>query len=613
MSSRIAVLSSQGQVQVVDTAALTQPDLSMFQVSMPIEGCSTISMDISPSNQCVAFGDTTNSMHLYSSVGEPVLNPYARNTEFADQMETHPHMDISDPMAIYSSIPRPHLPEGQTAYASDYWPDRFNRPAYRPTPEVDPEILRTMKVVGTIGYARNATNMKRNQVRYPNVKNKETRDREAAENRDRDGGGGSVHPSIPKLYRKVAIKLGKMGLDEFDFDRYNRTGFCGIEASLPNSYCNAMLRILYFTEKLRMLMLNHTCTRENCICCELSFLFHMMDISPPGIPCQSGNFLRGMRTIPEASALGLIFPDQQSVWKSNVPRLIQSWNRFILHQIMVQSNSKEDPSSQSTGAKWGRPIPGGSPTKAASAAASEDKDSDDSGADSPFDASNNSSCDDPLFSQLFGLKQEKINSCSKCKLNVSTLDTILLCNLVYPDNARERTTFERIVCSSMCPEQTTPAWCDKCRRYQPTHQTRNLRSLPHALSLNAGMDNAQDIAFWKAQMEMLYEENKPEAPVGAAAAAKPVALPVAPPPNAKPCRYGQSCNRPDCKFWHPEQDGAATKEAPDVGDKLAKLNLSWVPMEVTINRHENGKVSYGDKLGGDHDGSPIEESKTYEL
>ena len=44
------------QVQVVDTAALTQPQLSVFQVSMPMEGCSTISMDISPSNQCVAFG-----------------------------------------------------------------------------------------------------------------------------------------------------------------------------------------------------------------------------------------------------------------------------------------------------------------------------------------------------------------------------------------------------------------------------------------------------------------------------------------------------------------------------------------------------------------------------
>ncbi len=118
-------------------------------------------------------------------------------------------------------------------------------------------------------------------------------------------------------------------------------------------------------------------------------------------------------------------------------------------------------------------------------------------------------------------------------------------------------------------------------------------------------------------MEMLYEENKPsdaEAAAAAAATKKAAAAAAAvPPPNTKPCRYGQGCNRPDCKFWHPaDQEGAVNKEDVDVGDKLAKLNLSWVPMTITINRHENGKVSYGQQLG-ELEGVAIEESKTYDL
>jgi PAB-dependent poly(A)-specific ribonuclease subunit 2 len=366
MSSRIAVVSSLGQVQLVDTAALITPQTNMFQVNMSGmatgESCNTISMDISPSNQCLAFGDSLNEVYLYSSVSEPAMNPFARDTEFAEHVPSRPAMSIDDELAIYSKIPRPYLPVGQTSYLSDYWPEKFKKQAYRPTPAIDAEILKTMKVMDTggikVGYARNVTNMKRNQMQYPEVLKRINKEHQYATRHDFNSSekgsasnlagatnesnhmDSSSNTNIPKSYRKIAIKLLKFGSDDFDFDRYNRTGFCGLEASLPNSYSNAMLQILYYTEKLRILLLNHTCSRENCICCELSFLFHMMDISP-GMPCQSSNFLRSLRTIAEASALGLVFADQAKVWKSNVPRLVQSWNRFILQQIHAQSSERK--------------------------------------------------------------------------------------------------------------------------------------------------------------------------------------------------------------------------------------------------------------------------------
>ena len=97
-------------------------------------------------------------------------------------------------------------------------------------------------------------------------------------------------------------------------------------------------------------------------------------------------------------------------------------------------------------------------------------------------------------------------------------------------------------------------------------------------------------------MEHLYKECQTDegSNVAAEKEEEKVQPEIAPKNNMqlKPCRYGNSCTRPDCKFWHPETEAAVPEPIKvDIGAKCASLGLSWIPNIMTLNLQENGKVT----------------------
>ncbi|XP_021234933.1 PAB-dependent poly(A)-specific ribonuclease subunit PAN2 isoform X1 [Numida meleagris] len=467
-TSRLAIISQTGQCQFCEPTGLANP-ADIFHVNTV--GPLIMTFDVSASKQALAFGDSEGCVHLWADSPEVTFNTYSRETDFALPciVDTLPHLDWNQDLVPLSLIPVPLTSE---TLLSD-WPAANSAPAPRRAPPVDPEILRTMKKVGFIGYAPNPRTKLRNQIPY--------RLKEA----DNEFDSFSQVPESPigreeephlymvaKKYRKVTIKYSKLGLEDFDFKHYNKTLFAGLEPHIPNAYCNCMIQVLYFLEPVRCLVQNHLCQKEFCLGCELGLLFHMLDLSR-GDPCQGSNFLRAFRTIPEASALGLILADSdEATGKVNLGRLIQSWNRFILTQLHQETQEQEGPQAY-RGA--------GSSTFGSSG--------------------------DSVIGQLFSCEVENCSMC-RCGKETVRVSSTLLFTLSYPESTEKPAKdyeFAQILKRSICLEQNTQAWCENCEKYQPTVQTRNIRCLPDVLVINCEVNSSKEADFWKTQAEYAFQ------------------------------------------------------------------------------------------------------------
>ncbi|XP_039443796.1 PAN2-PAN3 deadenylation complex catalytic subunit PAN2 [Culex pipiens pallens] len=646
-TDRLAVVSPLGQLQLVDTVELSEPRVCMFQINT--SGSQCLTFDISSSSQAMAFGDQSGHINLVAAVkiNTPALqfNPFSRETEFADTVEPLPMVSITDKNFPLSSILLPHLTTG-TRWLSD-WPEFMNSYEYLKPKAIPSEINSTMKMQGPIGYAPNPKTSLRNQIPYMMDKSSASNTNATPVSSSQKGTTEQGMKLVPRRYRKVEVKYSKLGFEEFDFESYNQTGFVGLEANLPNAYCNAMLQSLYFIVPLRKAILSHCCSKEFCLACELGFLFHMLDLGFSNQPCQASNFLRSFRTVPEAAALGLILSSDRSNNASlNLCSLIQNWNRFILHQMHYELLEAIKKNEATTG------IPqdcqemldsevqqyNSQNEKFQFLEASNDSDPATTTPESPDPvpspgvgggtAQNKET--ETEISRLFGTQQKTIQRCLKCNVERVKKNILLVCNMLYPTgsgtgSAPQRHiegTFASILKNSLTVEKTTPAWCEKCNKFTPTNQKSRVADLPEILSINCGLETDKELEYLKRQMVRSSAQVTGVTAGGAGTGGTTAATEGGDTRNGngKMCRYGMNCSRVDCHFSHPR------KSSPIVITSASQVQpKSWFPLSfrMTLDEQDNlevgslkgasSSVSYSDDNESEQEVKPFRRSKRYSL
>lgn len=483
LSTYCVIASQSGQIQFLDYVNPANVYLYHASINSALTG-----FEISSSGDYMALTDGDGFVQLWSNA-----KSNSTFTEFSTSMELPTiqepmisinlaHDDDEHQNAILSTVGMPYYKE---ELLSSWSGPNFIFDMGMPSPEIDSEILASMKVKDFVGYSANKANRRRNLAqKYESLehqrrssltipkfiserKGKKQQEDEQTLLFDEDEGNSG---KIPKAYRRLEIKYSKFGVNDFDFDFYNKTSYSGLETQIANSYCNSLLQLYRFSPLFYNFALDfvsqHNVVDDKSLLNELGLLFDMLH-KGEGKNCRASNFVATLEGIQQASALGLIY-DEISPSKNSMSQaqLIKAFCRFLMERIV--KDETETGSSHRLDELFG--LPTTIVVKSLTCGAETIRQSVVYNIDLPRSANNNT-------------KTNNINNTN----NINSTS----------GNKKQATNFVDCLQSSLEKWTQTRGWCEKCRKYQMLGTLKSVRSLPELLNVHISQESpATDRKIW---------------------------------------------------------------------------------------------------------------------
>ena len=361
MPNVILISSSAGHMNFLDVKNPTRLNIYQAEISTYITA-----FDIATSGSFLAFVDGSHKLSLWSSKsnepnsGFALFNsPLTYPTPVSEVIPAENH--IVSPESPLSLV---KVPPFHTPLLSAFPSDLVFKVGALPR-QIDPEIQRSSEVVNGVVVARynrekfgprnlankytSISSLTKNGTVIPRFLSEkdddsEIDDYEHAQNKIKEEAIAneifslkSTNNDVPNAYKQLSILYSKFGVDDFDFDIYNKTKYSGLEINSGNSFLNPILQLYRFIAPIfnhALLSLSEDVTMEPNLLVELGYLYDMMNKSN-GKHCAASNFQIIFSQLEKAKQLGLTKDTSMSRDDFKQRRLIQTFNRFLLDRLAL--------------------------------------------------------------------------------------------------------------------------------------------------------------------------------------------------------------------------------------------------------------------------------------